>query len=103
MNVTASLEKRRLALQEALDAGKSQAERNRMGQFATPTALAADILRHAAVQLGKRGKIRFIDPAIGTGSFYSALLDVFPKDCIASSGTSQRPRQSSPPRHRGVP
>ena len=82
---TTDLEKRRLALQEALDARKPQAERNRMGQFATPTALAADILRHAAAQLGKRAKIRFIDPAIGTGSFYSALLDVFPKDCIGSA------------------
>lgn len=79
---TTKLEKRRLALQEALDAGKTQAERNRMGQFATPTELAADILRYAAAQLGDSGKIRFIDPAVGTGSFYSALLDVFPKDGI---------------------
>ena len=77
-----SFEKRRLALQETLDAGKSQAERNRMGQFATPTELAADILRYAAAQLGESGKIRFIDPAIGTGSFYSALLDVFPKERV---------------------
>ncbi len=76
---TTEPEKRRLALQEALDAGKTPAERNRMGQFATPTGLAADILRHAAAQLGESEKIRFIDPAIGTGSFYSALLHVFPK------------------------
>ena len=39
---TTKLEKRRLALQAALDAGKTQAERNRMGQFSTPTSLAAD-------------------------------------------------------------
>lgn len=79
---TTELEKRRLALQEVLDAEKTQAERNRMGQFATPTELAADILRYAAAQLGKYGKIRFMDPAIGTGSFYSALLDVFPKERV---------------------
>ena len=79
---TTKLEKRRLALQEALDAGKTQAERNRMGQFATPTELAADILRYAAAQLGDSGKIRFMDPAVGTGAFYSALLDVFPKERV---------------------
>ena len=76
------LEKRRLALQEKLDAGKTQAERNRMGQFATSTGLAADILRHAALQIGESERIRFLDPAIGTGSFYSALLDYFPKDRV---------------------
>ena len=80
-----TLEKRRLALQETLDAAKTQAERNRMGQFATPTELATDILRYAAAQLGKSGKIRFIDPAIGTGSFYSAFLDVFPNKRIGSA------------------
>ena len=53
-----------------------------MGQFATPTELAVDILRYAAVQFGEYGKIRFMDPAIGTGSFYSALLDVFPKERV---------------------
>ena len=79
---TTDLEKHRLALQEELDAGKSQAERNRMGQFATPTELAADILRYAAAHLGEGGKIRFSDPAVGTGSFYSALLDVFPRDRV---------------------
>ena len=82
MNATTDLEKRRLALQGELDAGKDQAERNRMGQFATPTGLAKDILRYARRQLAKSGNVRFLDPAIGTGSFYSALLDVFPKACI---------------------
>ena len=79
------LEKRRLALQTALDAGKTPAERNRMGQFATPTGLAADILRYAAAQLRENGKVRFMDPAIGTGSFYSALLNVFPKSRVAAA------------------
>ncbi len=78
----AGLEQRRLALQEELDAGKTQRERNRMGQFATPTGLAADILRYARGHLGKNKKVRFIDPAIGTGSFYSALRDAFPESRI---------------------
>ena len=76
------LENSRLTLQRELDAGKEQRERNRMGQFATPTDLAVDILRHAREEFGRGDRIRFIDPAVGTGSFYSALLAVFPKTRI---------------------
>ncbi len=79
----AELEARRLALQDALDAQKKVSERNRMGQFATPTRLAVDILRYAKAQLGESENVRFIDPAIGTGAFYSALLDVFTAERIA--------------------
>jgi hypothetical protein len=42
-----TLEKQRFALQAKLDAKKTQAERNRLGQFATPTPLAVDILKYA--------------------------------------------------------
>ncbi len=84
--IAKSLEEQRLALQRELDAGKEQAERNRMGQFATPTGLAVDILRYAKAHLvEKGGKVRFIDPALGTGSFYSALLEVFPRRHIAAA------------------
>ena len=78
----AETEVQRLALQDDLDAKKEAIERNRMGQFATPTSLAVDILRYAKMQLGQSEKVRFIDPAIGTGAFYSALLNVFPKERI---------------------
>jgi len=81
----AGFEARRLALQAKLDARKEAAERNRLGQFATPTRLAVAMLRYAKAQLGKREKVRFIDPAIGTGSFYSALLEVFPKTRIGAA------------------
>ena len=70
-------EQERLHLQTELDAAKTQAERNRMGQFATPPALARDLLTHAAALLSA-APVRFLDPAIGTGSFFSALRDVFP-------------------------
>ena len=56
-----------------------------MGQFATPTALAVDILCYANAHLGKREKVRFIDPAMGTGSFYSALHNVLPKTRIGAA------------------
>ncbi len=79
------LESQRLVTQEKLDSGKQMTERNRLGQFATPTGLAVDIQRYAKAQLGKSEKVRFIDPAIGTGAFYSALLDVLPETRISSA------------------
>ncbi|MGH9427666.1 MAG: Eco57I restriction-modification methylase domain-containing protein, partial [Terriglobia bacterium] len=69
-----TLEQERLSLQTRLDALKSQAERNRLGQFATPTPLAQDIVRFGVALLGEKQSLRFLDPAIGTGSFFSALL-----------------------------
>lgn len=63
----------RLSLQEKLDEKKTQSERNRLGQFATPTLLARDILTYGISQLPAKSRIKFLDPAIGTGSFYSAL------------------------------
>ena len=82
--VLPEFERRRVMLQGQLDAQKEQAERNRMGQFSTPNALAIDILRYAKGQLVKNEKIRFIDPAIGTGSFYSAFLKAFSKNRIST-------------------
>ena len=38
-------EQYRLSMQQHLDAEKTQSERNKLGQFATPTALARDILQ----------------------------------------------------------
>lgn len=84
-NSSDAKEQERLALQAFLDAEKTQAERNRLGQFATPTSLAEDILRYAATLLPSSTSIRFLDPAIGTGAFYSALLKVFPKERIAEA------------------
>lgn len=66
-------ETKRSLLQDGLDAHKSSAERNRLGQFATPAALARDVLSYGLSLLPKKEPVRFLDPAIGTGSFYSAL------------------------------
>jgi hypothetical protein len=79
------LEKNRIELQIELDAGKIQADRNRLGQFATPTPLALNILQYAKTILPADVKLRFLDPAIGTGSFYSAFTNVFPKQRIAEA------------------
>lgn len=80
-----TLESARLEIQNRLDAEKTQAERNRFGQFATPTVLAREIIECAKSLLPPRLKIRFLDPAFGTGSFYSALLQLFPLSRIADA------------------
>lgn len=83
--MTGTLEEQRLALQTELDSHKSQVERNRLGQFATPTALAEEILKYAATLLPPGEKVHFLDPAFGTGAFYSALLNAFAKKQIAEA------------------
>lgn len=70
-------EQQRLTLQATLDDAKARRERNKLGQFATPQPLARAMLRQAATLLCDCRSIRFLDPAIGTGAFYSAFLDVF--------------------------
>ena len=57
-----------------------------MGQFATPSPLAVEMLRSARdLTRGRTTGLRFLDPAFGTGSFYSALLRVFPRESIAAA------------------
>ncbi|HMD97221.1 MAG TPA: SAM-dependent DNA methyltransferase [Terriglobia bacterium] len=80
------VEARRQAMQLEIDARRSGAERNRLGQFATPNGLAVEIARYVATLLGRQcDSIRFADPSIGTGSFFSAALTVFGRDRIASA------------------
>ena len=79
-----SIEESRLEEQVRLDGLKTASERNKWGQFATPTALALSLARYAHTLLGDQ-PVRFLDPAIGTGSFYSAILDAFPSRNIAAA------------------
>ena len=73
--ISDDMETDRLSLQASLDERKTSAERNRLGQFATPTALARDVLAYGLALIPKSKPVRFLDPAIGTGSFYAALQD----------------------------
>jgi len=75
----------RLRLQERLDAAKTQAYRNRLGQFATPRELAAEIIGCVASLLPPRSKIRFLEPGFGTGPFYSALLRSVPPSRVETA------------------
>lgn len=80
------IESRRQAIQAEIDTRKSAAERNRLGQFATPNALAVDIARYVQSVLGRtKDNIRFADPSIGSGSFFSAALAVFGSKRISSA------------------
>jgi predicted RNA methylase len=79
------LEEQRLTLQAELDSQKTQSERNRLGQFATPTGLAIEILTYASALIPGDSDIAFLDPAIGTGAFYSALRQVFPEKRISEA------------------
>jgi hypothetical protein len=86
MATLAEIERERLQAQERLDAQKTAAERNRAGQFATPPALAVDMATYIRQVTHERtDAVRFLDPALGTGSFYSALRHVFPGDKIADA------------------
>ena len=73
----------RLELQAYLDARRTQEERNRLGQFSTPGILAFQIVSYALLFSDRTDKIRFMDPAFGTGAFYSALRHIAPKSRIS--------------------
>ncbi len=76
-------ESRRQALQRDIDSLKSAGERNRLGQFATPYPLALEIADHVKSLLDTSApSIRFADPSIGSGSFYSAASSVFGRECF---------------------
>ena len=79
-----SVEESRLVEQVRLDSLKTASERNKWGQFATPTALALSLARYAHTLHGNQA-VRFLDPAIGTGSFYSALREVFPPENVEAA------------------
>lgn len=83
MNVIAECESVRLVEQVRLDQRKTARQRNCWGQFATPPELALDIARYAWKKLRRRDdNFRFLDPAIGTGSFFAAFRRIFPADRV---------------------
>lgn len=62
----------RMRLQTHIDESKSIEERRRLGQFATPFVLAQEIVSYG-LTLQREEEISFLEPALGTGVFYSAL------------------------------
>jgi len=80
------IERKRLRIQELLDDRKSQLERNKLGQFATPTSLAHDIMSYVSKVFPRNEKVRFLDPAFGTGAFYYASLQEFGSSIERATG-----------------
>lgn len=60
--------------QEEADSLKNAAARNKLGQFSTPFLLASQMVTHALSFREAGTPLRFIEPAVGTGVFFSALL-----------------------------
>lgn len=89
----------RLALQASLDGDKTSLARNILGQYATPTMLARDVLEYGLSILPKSVPVRFLDPAIGTGSFYSALewaSNASKRDVASAQGVEIDPHYGKP-------
>ncbi|MCY2950595.1 MAG: Eco57I restriction-modification methylase domain-containing protein [Planctomycetota bacterium] len=80
------IDQRRCAIQDAYDGKQGMVARNKQGQFATPPQLSYEIAQYISTLLGPSGEpIHFFEPAIGTGSFFSALLRTFPRERIGSA------------------
>jgi hypothetical protein len=67
------LEKTREQTQLKIDDAKDIEGRRKLGQFATPFSLAREIISYGLGLLSE-STISFLEPSLGTGSFYSALI-----------------------------
>ncbi|MCP4168096.1 MAG: XamI family restriction endonuclease [Chloroflexi bacterium] len=68
-----SKESLRFSRQKNIDEERTQLQRNRLGQFSTPIALARDIVKYAFSISVSGQEILFLEPALGTGVFFNAL------------------------------
>lgn len=90
----------RLAAQGDFDKSVLGTERNRRGQFATPPALAEAMVRLTRDLLPEIRPVKFLDPALGTGVFYSALLKVYgTRDIASAMGFEIDPRLAAVANH----
>lgn len=86
-----SIEQSRLSIQTAIDREKDIKERRKFGQFATPLDLAKEIVSYGLTLLTNKD-ISFLEPCIGSGAFYSALLSVANgSDILAATGIELDP------------
>jgi methylase of polypeptide subunit release factors len=86
MNKWSEREIRRQGEQQRLDVLLGNEGKNKLGQFATPPSLAIEIMQHLWKLWRKPEEtVRFLEPALGTGAFYSALRQVFPDEAINKS------------------
>jgi adenine-specific DNA-methyltransferase len=67
------IEREREKQQIEIDNSKTIDERRQLGQFSTPIDLANEIVNYG-LSLVESNDINFLEPALGTGAFFSALL-----------------------------
>jgi adenine-specific DNA-methyltransferase len=79
------LERRRGEAQAAVDASKHAAERNRLGQFSTPFPIASQMVARSLEALPSDVPVAFLEPALGSGVFFSALLRHAPPGRVESA------------------
>lgn len=80
------LEKNRSYLQARIDDSLDIEERRKLGQFSTPFLLAREIMTYG-LKLSTKSEISFLEPCIGTGAFYSALLQEKSQNTILKKAT----------------
>src|SRR5258708_25925844 len=100
------IESRRLKLQANLDRQKTQEERNKRGQFATPTELAREVAAHSLAVLPKSMPLRFLEPGCNTLAITSALIEELAGRPIQSAtGIEIDPHYANPAKKlwRGTP
>lgn len=81
-----SIEESRRLMQETIDSKKDIEERRKHGQFSTPFELAQEIITYG-LHLLSDNKISFLEPCIGSGVFYSALLNTINRTCCIQTAT----------------
>lgn len=81
------LEKNREQVQLNIDKTKDIEERRKHGQFATPFSLAREIMSYG-LDILNENTVSFLEPSLGTGVFYSALVHDI-------SGTKKAIRQAT--------
>lgn len=68
-----------------IDNSKPRSVRYKLGQFSTPRNLADEILEYSK-SLSVAKEIKFLDPAVGTGSFYTGLLNAYGQNIESALG-----------------
>lgn len=91
-----TLHDQRLALLRRLEAPQTAAERNKLGQFATPPRLAAEIVAYG-LTLATQPTLRYLEPGFGTGALFASLLEQAGPHRIAQAvGYETDPRYARP-------
>ena len=81
-----NIESFRYSYQQMIDSKKNVDDRRKLGQFSTPYSLAQEITKFG-LSLIDNNKIKFLEPAIGTGVFYSALNELVNHENIEISAS----------------